>query len=193
MLERILVGCDGSAPSRHACEVATEIAARFGAQLTLAVVRPPHGPGVDEILEGLVPVEGDGRSLSTLLDEAVRSAVARGAAHVEKVFLWGDVLASLLEWVEEHPQDLIVVGSRGLSLGGRLLLGSVSSGLVNGAPCPVLVVRGGRPPAAVRGSSGAKPGTVVGGLSGPPTAGGKGRGGGGPPRRSGAGASERSI
>ena len=43
--------------------------------------------------------------------------------------------------LEQNPTDLLVVGSRGLSAARRLLLGSVSTALVNHAPCPVLVVR----------------------------------------------------
>ncbi len=37
--------------------------------------------------------------------------------------------------------DLIVMGARGLSAVRRLLLGSVSSEVVDHAPCPVLVAR----------------------------------------------------
>ncbi|MGD0250951.1 MAG: universal stress protein [Thermoplasmata archaeon] len=40
-----------------------------------------------------------------------------------------------------------MVGSRGLSTARRILLGSVSTALVNHAPCPVLVVR---PPATTK-------------------------------------------
>ncbi len=144
MLDRILVGFDGSREARRACLVASELAARFRSSLTLVVVRPARRPSADPYLEGLVPLDDDGRAMATILDEVREKAIARGAAKVETVFLWGDVLRALLEWLDRHPQDLVVVGSRGLSRGSRLLLGSVSSGLVNEAPCPVLVVRGGR-------------------------------------------------
>jgi nucleotide-binding universal stress UspA family protein len=57
------------------------------------------------------------------------------------------------EIIEEflRPSDLLVIGSRGIGGVRRLLLGSVSSALVQAAPCPVVVVRpepasdGGRP------------------------------------------------
>ena len=43
----------------------------------------------------------------------------------------------------EHDAQLIVVGSHGWGAARRFLSGSVSTGLVHSAPCPVLVVRPG--------------------------------------------------
>jgi len=146
MFERILVGFDGSAHSRRAVEVAGEIAGRFGSTLTIAIVRPTKPTEELARLEALVPIDRDGRSLSSLLDEMRTTALAHGAKVLEPVMLHGEVLDSLLAYLAKNPQDLLVVGSRGLSPGRRLLLGSVSSGLVNTAQCPVLVVRPGPPP-----------------------------------------------
>jgi nucleotide-binding universal stress UspA family protein len=146
MFERILVGFDGSTHSRRAVEVAGEIAGRFGSTLTIAIVRPSKPSEELARLESLVPIDRDGRSLSSLLDEMRAEAVAHGAKVLEPVMLHGEVLDSLAEYLSDNPQDLLVVGSRGLSPGRRLLLGSVSSGLVNSAQCPVLVVRPGPPP-----------------------------------------------
>jgi len=60
------------------------------------------------------------------------------------------------EIIEEflRPSDLLVIGSRGIGGVRRLLLGSVSSALVQTAPCPVVVVRpepapGGRAPRGI--------------------------------------------
>ena len=145
MFERILVGFDGSAHSRRAVEVAGEIAGRFGSTLTIAIVRPTKPTEELARLEALVPIDRDGRTLSSLLDEMRATALARGAKVLEPVMLHGEVLESLLAYLAKNPQDLLVVGSRGLSPGRRLLLGSVSSGLVNSAQCPVLVVRPGPP------------------------------------------------
>ncbi len=142
MLDRILVGFDGSREARRACQVATELAGQFHSALTLLVVRETNGEPVDPVLESLVPFDHDGRALASLLDEIRQRATSRGAVRVETVVLGGDVLEVLLGWLEQNPQDLVVVGSRSRSRGRRLFLGSVSAGLVNEAPCPVLVVRG---------------------------------------------------
>jgi nucleotide-binding universal stress UspA family protein len=47
----------------------------------------------------------------------------------------------LVEEAEESGADLIVVGTRGLNAARRLVLGSVSTNVVQHAPCDVLVVR----------------------------------------------------
>jgi len=91
-----------------------------------------------------VPLSDEGRTFGSVVEDVRAKALAHGAAAVESVLLQGEVVETLLQWMETHPQDLLVVGSRGLTRGRRLLLGSVSSGLVNQAPCPVLVVRGTR-------------------------------------------------
>ena len=45
-------------------------------------------------------------------------------------------------YIDDHPAELILVGSRGLSGVRSWLLGSLSRKLVHNAPCSVLVVRG---------------------------------------------------
>jgi len=148
MFERILAGFDGSVHSRRAVQVAAEIAGRFHSSLTIAVVRPTLQGETVARLEALVPISEDGRTLVSLLDEVREQALTRGARVVELVTLHGEVLDSLLSFLQRSPHDLLVVGSRGLTPGRRFLLGSVSSGLVNSARCPVLVVRPGPPPPA---------------------------------------------
>jgi len=50
-------------------------------------------------------------------------------------------LNTILEYVEEHNINLIVVGTRGRSGIQKMLLGNVASGLVTYASCPVLVIK----------------------------------------------------
>jgi nucleotide-binding universal stress UspA family protein len=144
-LGRILVAFDGTTQARRASSLALEIAERFRSHLTLVVVRKPPEKGEDAQLASLVPVGDDGRALVSLVDELRQKGSTKGLSKFEVVYLEGDVEEVLLAYLEQHPQDLAVVGSRGLSRGRRLLMGSVSASLVNAAPCPVLVVRAPHP------------------------------------------------
>ncbi len=51
------------------------------------------------------------------------------------------VVQTITEYADSSKSDLIVVGTRGLGGFRRMLIGSVSSGVVAHARCPVLVVR----------------------------------------------------
>lgn len=51
----------------------------------------------------------------------------------------------VLKLAEDLGAGLIVLGSRGRGPVKRLVMGSVSDGVAHGAPCPVLVMRGGGP------------------------------------------------
>jgi nucleotide-binding universal stress UspA family protein len=51
----------------------------------------------------------------------------------------------IVEEADRWNADLVVMGSRGLGAWSRLLLGSVSSGVVHHAPCSVEIVRRAQP------------------------------------------------
>jgi nucleotide-binding universal stress UspA family protein len=71
------------------------------------------------------------RELATLAPEMDPSTELR----------FGDPAQAICRAAEDRGAELIVVGSRGLGKLHRLLLGSVSRAVVEGAPCSVLVVR----------------------------------------------------
>ena len=48
---------------------------------------------------------------------------------------------AIVEYAEKNKIDLIVTGTRGRSGFRKLLLGSVASGVITYASCPVMVVR----------------------------------------------------
>lgn len=53
----------------------------------------------------------------------------------------GAPLASLLEAVQEHRADVLILGARATSGLERALLGSVASGALDRSPVPVMLVR----------------------------------------------------
>jgi len=144
MFSRILVAYDGTAAARHALDVAIEVAVRFQSSLTIGFVRAPGSTPSDTVLDSLVPLEESSKSFGAVTEEVRGEALARGVPSVDSHVLEGEVVDALLSWARHQRADLLVVGSRGLSRGKRLFLGSVSSSLVQQSHCPVLVVRGTR-------------------------------------------------
>ena len=53
----------------------------------------------------------------------------------------GEPADVLVDIAEEEKAELIILGTRGLSLAKRIVMGSVSSNVLHHAPCAVLVVR----------------------------------------------------
>ncbi len=53
----------------------------------------------------------------------------------------GSVVETIVNQAIKENADLIIVGTRGLGGFKRLLLGSVSNGVVSNAHCPVLIIR----------------------------------------------------
>ncbi len=74
------------------------------------------------------------------LDEAAGRLRAPGRT-VETRLEHGRPAATIVRLAAEQATDLILVGSRGLGPWSALLLGSVSTEVVDHAPCPVLVAR----------------------------------------------------
>ncbi len=141
MFERIFVAFDSSPGSRRACQVAIELASRFGSSLTIGTVHEGTSEYSDGRVESLAPFDRDGKSLAVLIEELRAQALTAGAKGLDHAFLTGEVVPAVLDYLATHPHDLVVTGSRGLTRGQRLIRGSVSAALVGEAPCPVLVVR----------------------------------------------------
>ncbi|HYA54729.1 MAG TPA: universal stress protein, partial [Thermoplasmata archaeon] len=109
--------------------------------LTVAPLVPVYMPAGNTYLAPTI-TQVDSHRYRALVDAAVKRAQDAGLSAVTGVCQEGVVVDEILAFLESHPVDLVVVGSRGLSATKRLLIGSISSALVTHAPCPVLVVRG---------------------------------------------------
>jgi len=142
MLERIVVAIDGSQDADRALDLAADLAVRYGASLTLLSVVPPT---VVPSYGGPIYEPPGQDAMTALYDEVLSSRKKRAEAQrvpkVETVRREGIVVEELLAYLDKDRPDLFVIGSRGLSAGKRLFMGSVSDALVHHAPCPVLVVR----------------------------------------------------
>ena len=137
MTLKILCATDGTAHSAHAIEFAAQLAARFGAALSVCAVNVAHGGSRGPLLYSWEDAE-----VKAILDEAAAAARKAGAAAVEELALRSREAASaIIQYAEENGFDHIVVGTgdkRGVS---RLVLGSVAADIAGRAHCSVTVAR----------------------------------------------------
>jgi nucleotide-binding universal stress UspA family protein len=139
----ILVGVDGSPPAKVAVDWAAREAASRDVTLTLVnVLSPPllmMWPEVPMPPDyGHWQTEQGGEILRTAREVAEKAAEESGGVRVQTEMPTGLTLPTLIDLTGDA--EMVVVGSHGRGAIARHLFGSVSSGLVRHAHCPVAVI-----------------------------------------------------
>lgn len=147
----IVVGVDGSAASVAAVRWAAHSAAMRRVPLTLvhmmtatSIGAPsmwPAGPIPDSLIQWQ---EDEARHILKASAELAESTMGGPAVDIVTGVVRSAPVPALVDASKEA--QLIVVGSRGQGAVRRVLLGSVSNGLVQHAHCPVAVIRAESPP-----------------------------------------------
>lgn len=149
MLKNILVPLDCSKHAENSIKMAIEIAKKFNSTLFLIHVVSARQEycragitgkirvkcNLDEITEEDIPMV-----CNELLDMGKERAIAEGVS-VNTILKEGKIVEEILSVIKERGIDLVVMGSRGQGMIKKLFLGSVSSGVVKEAECPVLLTR----------------------------------------------------
>jgi nucleotide-binding universal stress UspA family protein len=137
MTKKILCSTDGTSHSEHAIQVAAEMAAKFGASLSICTVNVARGGARGPLIYSM---EDD--QVKKILDQAAAMARKAGVTKVDEVALRSrEAAAAIVQYAEENGYDHIVVGTgdkRGVS---RLVLGSVAADVAGRAHCTVTVAR----------------------------------------------------
>jgi nucleotide-binding universal stress UspA family protein len=138
----IVVGIDGSPNSERALDWALRHAAALSAPLTVLTVH-----NVPKSYWGHVPVAGpadevavkeEGRAAEEMTQRIASRLGDAAPANVSVRAVIGFVVEELIK--ASHDADMLVVGARGGGGFSRLLVGSVSSQVVEHAVCPVVIV-----------------------------------------------------
>lgn len=138
----IICGVDDSGPSRSATRVASALAEALGRQLVLLhAVRPSasHEVGMGTFTYAGPVDSAQLAHLGAQLLERLAFELELPRDTEQRVEL-GDPSAVLAEAAAHPSVELVVVGTRRRGRLTTAFLGSVSSDVVAGAPCPVLVV-----------------------------------------------------
>lgn len=149
-ITRIMAPVDGSKNSLAALQTAVTLAKDYRAELVIVHVLTTHSVAVSLSSVSSVPsvptaetvFEEEDKNARAMLDEPVAFAKKHGVkARGELLSKRASVVEAIVAEAIDEKVDLIVIGTRGLGGFKRLLIGSVSTGVVIHAHCPVLVVR----------------------------------------------------
>jgi nucleotide-binding universal stress UspA family protein len=139
-VQNILAPVDFSEAATSAVKHTKELALTYGAQITLF-----HA--VEEVMYpsayGMEMAEVPGPEVIDRVEEGLADMVREeiGYEHVLIESVIGYAPSSILDYVEDHDVDLIVIATHGRSGLERLLLGSVTERVVRRASVPVFVVK----------------------------------------------------
>jgi len=139
----ILLATDGSPSAAEAATEAIELAAALKAHLLAVAVENVGLPSLGYYGYGDVYAElraGEHEQLQRILAETAHAAEDAGL-HCDTISTTGPVVEEICRIARERDAAFIVVGAHGWGTVRRLLFGSVSTGVLHEAPCPVLVVR----------------------------------------------------
>ncbi len=149
-LEKILVALDGSEHSMKAAKYAIDIASKYGSEIILVSVVPSkisHGDssGVFGFVSGSY-LKQYTEDAETWFKEVINESMKQENFDSQKiktkvVTTPVSIIAAILDYAIKEKVKLIILGTRGRSGIKKMLLGSVASGVVTYAHCPVMVIK----------------------------------------------------
>jgi nucleotide-binding universal stress UspA family protein len=149
--KKIIVAVDGSENSKRAAVTAVEIAEKYRAELDVLHVVPRLDYDFTQlsITRRAVPPTAFGqvydearKEAEKYVDDIVSGAQAKGVLSKGEVLEdKPSIVEAIIEYAKNKKADLIVTGTRGQGGFKKLLVGSVSSGVLAHAECPVLIVK----------------------------------------------------
>jgi nucleotide-binding universal stress UspA family protein len=138
---KILVAIDGSEPSMAAADYAISVAQKDGSELIAlyviqsgtSILGPTPPPHLIEIKNEAQQYLDKIKQKSSESDDGIKLKT--------EIIASPSIVDGIVSFAEKENVGLIIVGTKGRSAIKKLLLGSVSSGVVTYAHCTVTVVR----------------------------------------------------
>jgi len=144
-MRRILFASDFSKASRKAFAAAVTTAKRAHATLSIAHVLLPFVPvGPDQYVgpETWEQIDEQARTWATRQLEGLAAKAKHAGVRVRTFLVEGPPAREIPRLARRTRADLLVLGTHGRTGLTRLFLGSVASGVIATAACPVMTVRG---------------------------------------------------
>ncbi len=141
-IEKILFPVDFTTATDKILPFVKDMVNAFNAKLyVLHVIRSPEefagfemGPAWYASLEKDL-IEGAEKSMKRLVAEHLEDL-----ADVETQVLVGDIVDTIVDYVDSNNIDMIIIGTHGRKGLEKVMFGSVAEGVIKDAPCPVLTI-----------------------------------------------------
>jgi nucleotide-binding universal stress UspA family protein len=144
-MKPIVLATDGSPSAAEATLKAVELAQLLDAPLVAVAVEHVTIPSYGYF--GYAQILAEAREIERVhVDETLAHAkdvASEAGVDCDTIHGTGPVVDAICETARRHRAQLIVIGAHGWGPIKRAVHGSVSTGVLHEAPCPVLVVRGG--------------------------------------------------
>jgi nucleotide-binding universal stress UspA family protein len=139
-MNRIVIATDGSDGAWAAVEEGVELATETSAEVTFVTVRPRISTTLlgDQTYQHRL-TEQLAQARAAL--EPAEAEARRAGVDYDSDILEGDPVECIAQAARGWKADLVVVGSRGHGAVASAVIGSVSRGLLNRSPAPVMIVR----------------------------------------------------
>jgi nucleotide-binding universal stress UspA family protein len=149
LFSRILIPMDGSEYSFKAAKYGLDVASQYESEVTLiSIVASKVWYGTSSGIFGAIPPsylkkyekeakKWFNRALAKVKEDDLK--VRRVKTDVITTPL--STVSAILRYAQKNDVDLIIIGTRGITGFKKMLVGSVASGVVAYAHCPVLVIR----------------------------------------------------
>jgi nucleotide-binding universal stress UspA family protein len=139
-ISKILVGVDGSEHSMNAADYAISFAVKYNSELILLYVIPVDLGLFNYSPPSIEEMEKEGQvHLDKIKSDALK--IDKNLQVETELIASPSVVGGIVDFADKENIDLIVVGTKGRSGLKKLLLGSVASGIVKYAHCPVIISR----------------------------------------------------
>ena len=135
---------DGSKISYKALNAALFFSERLGSNIIaihvmedIPVTNIESQKLLDDMLELSAVCKQQGENI---LSKCSQNAKNKGL-NVNTVLLKGNPASTILDFCKNGKYDLIIMGNRGIGKVKKIILGSVSSKILNSSTCPVLLIK----------------------------------------------------
>lgn len=152
-MKKILVPCDFSGPSVSAYRVALDIAQSSGGEIHLVnVIELPvmHDTVLMPVLSFEEALLQELREKAEKQFEKLKRKYAGDFEDIVPTVLYGNISVMLLQYIEEHDIDLVVMGTKGATGVREALIGSNAEKMVRRSPVPVLTVKKYQPESEIK-------------------------------------------